>query len=128
MEFLAQFSRFIRDRSVVGISRRPKQRFDLAVGQSLDEARLAQGRLAPAFGDFTKDPLKVLERLIALGQNVNRVLDRDGANALQASPDFDAEVIRFRRNLVDQEKPAGFALFGHRSSLYTRKIQLQLLK
>jgi hypothetical protein len=57
--------------------------------------------------------LKILECLIALGQNVDRVLDCYGAHALQAPPDLHAEIIRFRGNLVDQEKPAGFALFGH---------------
>jgi hypothetical protein len=47
-----------------------------------------------AFGDLASDPLKILERLIILWQDVDRIFDCDRTHALQPPPDFYVEIIR----------------------------------
>src|SRR2546422_3451889 len=53
-------------------------------------------------------PLEVFERLGTEGQGINGILDRDRAEPLQAPPDFDAEVIGLRWQLMNQQQPAAF--------------------
>src|SRR5262249_60027331 len=53
------------------------------------------------------DPLEVLPRPFASRERVDRVLEGDSAQAKQPTPDLDPQVAWLRRDLVDQEEPAG---------------------
>src|SRR3954469_6268756 len=77
---------------VVGVARPVEHGPDLPVGEAVDHARLADERLAPAGGDLAQQPREVLARPLALGQGVDGVLDRRGAERLEAAPDLDPQV------------------------------------
>src|SRR6266849_10469874 len=59
------------DSSVVGVACRPKQSFDLIVGNPFDEGGLADPCVATAFGYFTHGPLEVFQRLIAARHHID---------------------------------------------------------
>jgi hypothetical protein len=64
----------------------------------------------PPLHDLAQDPLEVLLRLVVLRERVHRVLDGDGADALEVPADLDAQVGRPGRDLMDEEHPAHLAL------------------
>ena len=95
----------LRDLAVVGVSRGLEQGLDLLIGESLDEPRLAHGGISASLHDLSQDPLEVLVRLIRSRQDVDGILDGHGAQPLEAPPDLHPEVVRLRRDLVDQQEP-----------------------
>src|SRR6266700_846529 len=91
---------------VVNVPRRPKQGLDLCVGEAVYERRAAHRFHTTSHGDFLAEPLEILACLRGEGQGVHRILDRDRAESLQAPPDLDAEVVRLRWELMDEQQPA----------------------
>ena len=91
---------------IVLVARRAEHGAHLLVLQAVDEPRLADHRLAAAIGDLVREPGEILLRLLAGRQRVDRVLDRDRTDALQAAPHLDAQIGRLGRDLVDQQQPA----------------------
>src|SRR5215470_14583206 len=77
----------------------------LRVSGPFDRAGAKDGRLAARRLDLLLEPLEILVRLFVEGEDVDRILDRHGAEPLQLAPDADAQVGRLRRQLVDQEDP-----------------------
>ena len=90
-------------RRVLGIPRGPEQRFDLRIRESIHECRPADRGFTAPGRDFLAQPLEVLARLGAEGQGINGVLDRDGTQSLQPPPNLDPEIVRFRRELMEQQ-------------------------
>ena len=112
-----QATGFLGNLCVVGLPRLVKQRLDLLIRQAFDEPRLADRAVAAPLDDFPKHPLEVLTGLLALGEDVDGVLDGDRSQSLQAAPDLDAQVIRLGGNLMDEHRPAAAGFFGHRGSV-----------
>src|SRR5262245_56636804 len=105
---LQDTARLFSELCVVGIASRAEESLDLIVGEAFDEPCLAHGSI-PAIGhDLLQDPLKALEGMIGSWKRVNGVLDRDGAQSLEAPPDLDPKVVRLRGDLMDQKEPARF--------------------
>ena len=100
------------DLLVVGIARCAEGIAELVIGQAVDERRTADRRVAAAVDDLPANPLEILHRLIAVREHIHGVLHRNRSHPLQAPPDLDAEVVRLRRNLMDEKHPAS----GVRSS------------
>src|SRR6185312_3602224 len=90
---------------VVGVARFAKLSDDLLASEAIHEIGRTDRRVAAAFVDLGADPLKILERLRTVRQDVHRFLDRHGAESLQASADFDAQIIWFGGNLMDEDEP-----------------------
>src|SRR5262249_5191446 len=67
---------------------------------------LADESFAAAFLDFAQQPLEVLLGLLVHGQRVHRIFHGDGADALQPTPNLDAQICRLGRKLVDEQEPA----------------------
>ena len=109
--------RRLGDLRVVDVAGGVEYRLDLLVGKPFHESCLADRGIATALHDLSRDPLKVLLGLLAPGQDVDRVLDCDGAKPLEPAPDLDAEIVRLRWDLVDEKEPACFSGLGHGVSL-----------
>src|SRR5207245_7275134 len=105
------------DLGVVGVPGGVEHRHDLLIGKPIDKPCLTDRGLSAAFHDLSRDPLKILLSLLTSGQNVNRVLDGRGAKPLESAPDLDTEIVRLRRDLVDEQEPACFSRLGHSASL-----------
>ena len=61
----------------------------------------------PSAGDrLARDPLEVLEAVVAEGEHVDRVLQGHGAHAGQALADLGPQIQGLGRDLVDEEIPA----------------------
>ena len=105
------------DLGVIDVSSGVEHRHNLLIGEAIHESRLADRGLSVAFHNLARDPLKVLLGLLAPGQDVNRVLDGRSAESLESAPDLDTEIVRLRRDLVDEKEPARFRVFAHGSSL-----------
>src|SRR5437868_3099846 len=78
-----QRPRLFADLLVLGITRGAEQVPHALVGQPFDERRLDDGAVAAAFDDLAQDPVEVLARVLAGWQRVDRILDRDRAEALE---------------------------------------------
>src|SRR5439155_16245818 len=105
------------DLGVIDVSSGVEHRHDLLIREAIHETRFADRGLSAAFHNFTRNPLKVLLSLLAPGQDVNRVLDGRGAKPLESAPHLDTEIVRLRRDLVDEKEPACFSRLGHGASL-----------
>ena len=92
-------------RCVVLVTRRIEQRLQLAIGQPVDQGRLADDRLAAALDDLLGKPGEVLARLDVRRQRIDRALHRDRAQRLQAAPDLDPRIGGLGRQLMDQQQP-----------------------
>jgi hypothetical protein len=80
--------------------------FELSHGDPLYEGRFTHRGLAPVGGDLPPQPAKILDRLGAGGQEVDRVLERHRADALETAADLDPEIVGLGRDLVDEEEPS----------------------
>src|SRR4029453_2269720 len=109
-EALQELSRLLGDLPEVLLARGEESGPDLRVLPPVDEARLADGRLPSPLGDLASDPLEVLARRIPVRERVDRVLDGDGAERLEAPPDLDPQVGWRRGDPVDQQEPGAL---GH---------------
>src|SRR5262247_1069396 len=78
---------------------------DLRVGGPFDRAGPKDGRLATRRLDLLLEPLEIFVRFLVEGEDVDRILDRHGAEPLKLAPYADAQIGRLRRQLVDQEDP-----------------------
>ena len=92
-------------RPIVLFPRAQEHATDLLIGEAVDEPRLAEGRFAALLVDLPEHPLEVLARLVRARQEIDRVLERDGAQRLQAAPDLDPQIGRLGRQLVDEQEP-----------------------
>src|SRR3954452_4810411 len=90
---------------VVRVARAPEQFFDLLVRETSDELGLADQPLPALVLNFLQEPLEILLGLLARRQRVDRVLDRHGADALQAAPDLHPGVGRLGGQLIAQQQP-----------------------
>ena len=92
-----------------------KQGLDLLIREAVDEARLAERGLASLLSDLSKKPLEIFVRTVAPWKDIDRVLDGDRAETLQASADLHAEIVRLGRDLVNEDEPACLGCVGHRT-------------
>src|SRR5262249_24711547 len=100
-------TRVSKDGTVVLVSRGIETGADIVVGEPLAQQRgLRDEGVTTAFFDLSDDPLKVLEALSGRRQRVHAVLDCHRSNALQPSADLDAQVVRLRRNLMNEQEPS----------------------
>jgi hypothetical protein len=105
VDAVGDLARVRRQRAIVSITRGAKQVLDVGVAETIDETRLEQGRFTAGPCHLTEDPLEVLLRRVGARQNVDRVLERDRTDARQPTADLDAQVVGFRWDLMDEEKP-----------------------
>ncbi len=108
--------RLARNGHIVGRTRLAKQRLNVGIAQAVDKVSPAHRAFPPALHDLLQEPSKVFERLIAMREDPNRILDRHGADALQAAPHFYPEVVGLRRDLVEQEEPTSARCVSHRGA------------
>ena len=73
--------------------------------------------LSPAFYDFPQDPLKIFLCLFVFRKDINRILDGNRSEALKPPPNFDAEIIGFGRDLVNEQEPSAFGILHSLFSL-----------
>src|SRR3989454_9396738 len=93
-----------------------EQRRDVAVPQAVHEVPPAHRPLAPAVRDLLEQPAEVLDRLIAVGEDPDGVLDGYGADALQPAPHLHPEVVGLRRDVVKQQEPTSACGIAHRGA------------
>ena len=105
-EAARHLARLGRDAPVVLVTRRIEQRLQLAIGQPVDQGRLADDRLAAALDDLLGEPGEVLARLGIGRQRVDGALHRDRAQRLQPPPDLHPRIGGLGRQLMDQQQPA----------------------
>jgi hypothetical protein len=86
----AEVAGLLRDLEIVSLASGVEQGFNLIVGEALNESSLANRRVAAALHDFPRHPFEVLMGLIGPRKDVDRILDRDGTQALQAPTDLSA--------------------------------------
>src|SRR5207302_319654 len=94
------------ERRVIGVTRLVEEAPRILVGKAVEQARLAKEGFAAAFRNLTQQPLEILLRLLVHRQCMHRVFEGNGAEILQSAPDFDAQISRLRRELMDEQKPA----------------------
>src|SRR5215813_11798740 len=92
-----QSIQFRRDLRVLLVARLLECGADLRVGGPFDRAGAKDGRLAARRLDLLLEPLEIFVSLLVEGENVNRILDRHGAEPLQLAPDANAQIGRLRR-------------------------------
>ena len=78
----------------------------LLVGDAINQLCLDDHNARALGLELAAKPLQILERLLGARQRVDRLLDRYGAEAAQAAPRFDAQIVRFGRQLMNEEQPA----------------------
>src|SRR5262249_8771410 len=101
----AEPGRLLGDLAIGGGAGRGEAGTNLGIGEAVDQPRLAYHPLATALDDLTPQPATVLLRLPGGRQGGDAVLYAQGADALQPSPDLDAQIGRLGRQLVDQQQP-----------------------
>src|SRR5687768_12370464 len=84
-----------------------EHRFDLLVREPFDKDCFCDYHGASLRLDLLAQPVKVFERLVRVREEVNGLLHRDRTNSSEAPPHFHAQVVRFGRELVNEEEPAG---------------------
>ena len=94
-------------RLVVGVALAPESRDEVLRRDALDELGRANERVAATGTRFLGDPGEVLARVLAVRQDVDGVLEGDGAHLREALPDLGPEVERARGELVDEQEPRG---------------------
>src|SRR5215467_4399056 len=104
--WLHQALHFLGQLRIIGVTRPIEERAYLLVGEAVDQSGLTDERFAAPVLDFAQQPFKIFLRLLIHRQSVNGVLDRDGSDVLQTSPDFDAQISRFGWQLMNQQQPA----------------------
>src|SRR5262252_2124878 len=80
---------FLGQLRIIGVTRPIEERAYLLVGEPVDPSGLTDERFAAPILDFAQQPFKIFLRLLIHRQSVDGVLDRDGSDVLQTSPDFD---------------------------------------
>src|SRR5262245_4286818 len=100
-----QSVQFRRDLRVLLVARQLECGANLLVGGPFDRASAKDGRLATRRLDLLLEPLEIFVRFLVEGEDVDRILDRHGAEPLKLAPYADAQIGRLRRQLVDQEDP-----------------------
>jgi hypothetical protein len=102
-----ELARFSGDARVVLVARRIEQGLQLAVGQAVDERRLADNRLAAALDDLLGEPGEVLARLGIRRKRVHGAFHRHRAQRLQPPPHLHPRIGGLGRQLMDQQQPTG---------------------
>src|SRR5207244_1845947 len=79
---LDQVASIVGDIFVVGVAGLIEKLLDLLVRKPVNQTRLAHESLTSSFNDLPQQPFKILLSSFIHGQRVDRVFDRDCANAL----------------------------------------------
>jgi hypothetical protein len=80
-------------------------RDDILVRCACDELRSADENFSAVTLNLDGEPLKILEGIAAVRQNIHGVLDSHCADAVQPALHFDAEIVRLGREPVNKQEP-----------------------
>ena len=105
-----------------------EQSFDLVIAHALHEVRFDEGRLPSAGDDLPHHPLQILVALLRPRQDIDRALERHGAEPLQTPPYLDAQVFGLPRKLMQEEKPTRLVASSHRETDVSRTLLKSTLR
>jgi hypothetical protein len=98
------------------------------IREPLDKPCVTKSSLSPALHNLTQDPLKVFLSLVAFWQHVNGIFHRNSSKLLKPAPNLHPEIIRLRRDLVDENEPTRFNFISlHGFSFQALDVKIQLL-
>src|SRR5439155_6203344 len=103
---VGELPRIVDDLRVVGVPSHIEESLDRIVGEAFHESRLADRRLPALLDDLSQHPFEVLASRVASRQDVDRVLDGNGAELLEPPPHLDAEIVGLRGQLMDEHEPS----------------------